>query len=175
MTAVLIRTERSGDEAAIRQVVSAAFGGSAEADLVEALRRSEAWVPGLSLVAADDARVVGHVLFTRAVIRGASEIPVLALAPVAVAPDRQGRGIGDALVRAGLAAARAAGERIVIVVGHPAYYPRFGFVPAVPRGITSVFAQGEHADSFMAMELQPSALDGVTGAAEYAAAFGSFE
>jgi putative acetyltransferase len=171
-----IRPEGAGDQASIRRVVGAAFGSPAEADLIEALRASDAWLPRLSLVAVADGAVVGHALFTRATIETASgTLAVLALAPVAVEPSRQRQGIGDALIRAGLQVAREDGERIVIVVGHPSYYPRFGFVPAVPRGITSVFAQGEHEDSFMVLALQPSALDGVAGRAEYAAAFGAFE
>lgn len=168
-----IRPERDGDAPAIRRVVAAAFAGPAEADLVEALRRSPAWIPGLSLVALAEDEVVGHVLFTRARIAGA--LDALGLAPVAVEPSRQRRGIGDALVRAGLEAARARGERAVVVIGHPSYYPRFGFEPAVPRGLTSVFAAGEHAEAFMVLGLQPGALDGLSGPVEYAAPFGAFE
>ena len=170
MTGVAIRPERAGDEDAIRAVCSAAFGQPDEADLVDALRASDAWLPGLSLVAADDG-VVGHVLFTRAMV---GSHPALGLAPLAVVPSRQRQGIGDALVRAGLQAARAMGERIVVVLGHPSYYPRFGFEPALPRGLTSVFARGDHADAFMALALQPGALAGVTGAVAYAAPFGAF-
>jgi putative acetyltransferase len=168
-----IRPEQEGDAPAIRRVVTAAFGGSGEADLIESLRTSPAWIPGLSLVAVEAEDVVGHVLLTRARIAGS--IDALGLAPVAVEPPRQRRGIGDALVRAGLEAARARGERAVVVIGHPSYYPRFGFRPAVPRGLTSVFASGEHADAFMVLELQPGALDGVSGPVEYAEAFGAFE
>lgn len=173
MTRVAVRPEREGDQAAIRAVVAAAFGRSDEADLVDALRASVAWLPGLSLVAAEDEAVVGHVLFTRATIGGAH--PALALAPLAVEPSCQGRGIGGALVRGGLAAARSLGERIVVVLGHPSYYPRFGFEPAVPRGLTSVFARGAHADSFMALALTPGALDGVHGRVDHAAEFWAFE
>ena len=169
---IAIRPETPADAAAIRQVVIDAFGGREEADLVETLRASDAWMPGLSLVAIDDGRLVGHVLFTRAHVSGA---PVVALAPVAVAPDRQRQGIGDALIRAGLEVARAAGERIAIVLGHPSYYPRFGFVPAIPLGLTCVFATAGHEDSFMAMGLQPGALAGVAGRVDYAPAFGAFE
>jgi putative acetyltransferase len=170
---IAIRPERAGDEPEIRRVVLAAFGGPDEADLVDALRASPAWIPALSLVALYGDRVVGHVLFTRATIEGAPS--AIALAPLAVDPSRQRQGIGDALTRAGLAEARAMGERVAIVLGHPSYYPRFGFEPAVPRGLTSVFAQGEHAEAFMALALQPGALDGVRGRVDYAPAFGSFE
>lgn len=170
-----IRDEQAGDEAQIRRVVLAAFGTPAEADLVEALRASGAWLPRLSLVAVEDGEVLGHALFTRATIRAdGGTLAIIALAPVAVVPARQRQGIGDALIRAGLAEARASGERIAIVLGHPGYYPRFGFEPAVPRGITCVFARGEHASAFMALALQPGALDGVRGVAEYAPPFGTF-
>jgi putative acetyltransferase len=173
---VTTREERASDEAEIRRVVTAAFGAPAEADLVEALRASDAWLPSLSLVAIEDGVVVGHALFTRAAIETIdTRLPIVALAPVAVVPARQRHGIGGALIRAGLDAARTMGERIAIVLGHPGYYPRFGFEPAVPRGITSVFAQGAHESAFMALALQPGALDGIRGRAEYAAAFGAFE
>ena len=171
-----IREEQAGDEAEIRRVVTAAFGGPAEADLVEALRASEAWLPGLSLFAIEDGDVAGHALFTRAAIQTAdTRLPIVALAPVAVVPARQREGLGGALIRAGLERARANGERIAIVLGHPGYYPRFGFEPAVPRAITCVFAQGEHESAFMALALAPGALDGIRGRAEYASAFGAFE
>jgi predicted N-acetyltransferase YhbS len=170
-----IRPEAPGDVAAIREVVTAAFGGSDEVDLIDALRASDAWMPGLSRVAIEEGRLVGHVLYTRAFIRGDAEVPVLALAPVAVAPERQRRGIGDALVRAGLEVARGLGERLVVVVGHPAYYPRFGFQPAIPHGLSCVFARPGHEDTFMVLELQPGALQGVRGRVEYAAPFGAFE
>lgn len=169
---MIIRAERAGDEPGIRRVLRAAFGGADEADLVETLRASSAWIPGLSLVAIDGDAFVGYVLFTRATIGGA---PGLGLAPLAVEPARQRQGIGDALTRAGLAAARELGERLVVLIGHPAYYPRFGFVPAVPRGLTSVFAQGDHADAFMVLGLVPGALEGIAGPVEYAEAFGAFE
>lgn len=169
---MIIRAEQAGDEEPIRRLVTAAFEGTDEADLIDALRVSPAWIPGLSLVAQDGDAIVGHALFTRARVAAR---PALGLAPVAVEPSRQRQGIGDALVRAGLAVARALDERVVVVIGHPSYYPRFGFVPAVPRGLTSVFAPGEHADAFMVLELAPGALDGVTGPVEYAAPFGAFE
>jgi predicted N-acetyltransferase YhbS len=171
-----IREERPGDEEEIRRVVTSAFGAPSEADLVEALRASDAWLPGLSLVGVDGDTLVGHALLTRASIQaGERRLAIVALAPVAVVPARQRQGIGGALIQAGLERARARGERIAIVLGHPGYYPRFGFEAAVPRGITCVFAQGGHEDAFMALALQPGALDGVAGLAEYAPAFGAFE
>lgn len=169
----LVRAERPEDRASVRRVIVEAFGRSEEADLVDALRASDAWVPGLSLVAEEDGGVVGHVLFTRARVRsGTDDDAVLALAPLAVRPDRQRRGIGDALVRAGVAAARARGDRAVVLVGHPAYYPRFGFVPAVPLGLSCVFAEGEHAPALQVLTLRDET---PAGRVLFAPEFGVFE
>jgi putative acetyltransferase len=121
-----VRPEAPEDREAVARVVEAAFGRRDEAELVEALRADPAWE--LSLVAEEGGEVVGHVLFTRA-----SE-GFLALAPLAVQPERQGAGVGRALVEEGL---RRLEGRPVLVLGDPAYYGRFGFEPAAPRGITN--------------------------------------
>lgn len=137
----MTRPETAHDADAVRAVVGAAFPTVQEADLVEALRGDAAWVPGLSMVAeAPDGRVAGYALLTRCTVGGAG---ALALAPVAVLPEFQRRGAGGAAVRAGLgaAAARAAAgaERLVVVLGHPEYYPRFGFVRASRLGVGTSF------------------------------------
>lgn len=125
---LITRCETSADVAAIREVNLQAFGKTYEPDLVEAIRSDPgAWLPHLSLVAVDNDGVIGHILFSRVHINSA---PVLSLGPLAVLPDHQNQGVGGALIRAGLAAARAAGEHLVILLGHPTYYPRFGFLPA---------------------------------------------
>ncbi|MCX9193213.1 GNAT family N-acetyltransferase [Carbonactinospora thermoautotrophica] len=129
-----IRLERGGDQAAIRAVHTAAFGREAESALVDALRASDAWLPGLSLVAEAAGEIIGHVLLTRATVGGE---PLLALAPLAVRPDRRRQGVGGALVRTALDKAEAAGERIVVVLGDPRYYGRFGFEPASRHGLRS--------------------------------------
>ena len=143
---VVVRVETATNVQAVRAVHEAAFGGSAEADLVDALRLDPAWLPGLSLVALEPVPgeaapwdVLGHVLLTRLRVGGRD---ALALAPLAVRPDRQGRGVGSALVRAALDGAREAGERLVVVLGEPAYYGRFGFVPAATLGITGPYGDG---------------------------------
>lgn len=125
----ITRCETSADVAAIREVNLLAFGKTYEPDLVEAIRSDPAaWLPDLSLVAVDgEGRVVGHILFSRVHI---DSVPVLSLGPLAVLPDYQNQGVGGALMYAGLAAARAAGEHLVILLGHANYYPRFGFRPA---------------------------------------------
>ena len=162
-----VREESVEDCAAIRAVNEAAFGGSEEADLVEALRPEGAVL--LSLVAEFDGQVVGHILFSRMWIESPTgRIPAVALAPVAVLPSHQRRGVGAALIGRGLDRLRGAGERIVIVVGHPAYYPRFGFSSERARAIEQPFGT----DVFMALELAPGALDGVRGRVKYADAFG---
>jgi putative acetyltransferase len=171
---VLIRPERPADHEQVFRVVELAFGQPAEARLVEALRRSPAFIPELSLVAVEDERVVGHILFSRIAVRSAAEThEAVALAPMAVLPERQRAGIGSALVERGLADARRLGHRVAIVVGHPAYYPRFGFVPGEPFGIRIPFEVSPGA--FMVRELQPGALAAVNGQVEYPPEFAEFE
>ena len=126
--AVLIRREGPEDAAAIREITAAAFGRPAEAALVDELRDGEAWLPVLSMVAvsmvAGESSVAGHVLCTRGHVDGA---PVLALGPLSVRPDRQRAGVGSALMHAVLGAGDALGEPLVVLLGDPGYYRRFGF------------------------------------------------
>jgi putative acetyltransferase len=163
---VTIRPEAAGDHDAVRRVHRDAFGQDEEADLVDALRRSEAFLPELSLVAVQDAEVVGHVLFTRIAIRGEARAhPALALAPMAVLGAHQRRGVGSALIEHGLEEALRLGHHVVIVVGHPDYYPRFGFLPARPLGIRAPFPVRDEA--FMVLPLEPGALAEIEGQVEY--------
>lgn len=120
--------------AVIREINLQAFGKTYEPDLVEALRADPtAWLPGLSIVAVTgDGEVIGHALFSRCHV---GETPVLSLGPVAVLPAYQGKGVGSAVIRAGLAEACTQGEHLVILLGHLDYYPRFGFRPAADFGI----------------------------------------
>jgi putative acetyltransferase len=163
-----IRQETPGDAGAIRAVQLAAFGQPDEADLVDALRDSGDAV--LSVVAEDHGRIVGHVLFSRLTIHIESDqiVPALALAPMAVAPERQRQGIGSALLTEALREGRVRGERIVIVVGHVDFYPRFGFSRERAAHLESEF----QCEAFMALELEPGALSRVSGRVEYAPAFG---
>jgi putative acetyltransferase len=160
-----IRPEHDGDAAAIRAVTAAAFPSAAEANLVDALRRQQAAV--VSLVADADGRVVGHVLFSPVTLDG-GDAGILGLAPMAVWPERQRQGIGSALVRAGLDVAGQRGAAAVVVVGHPAFYPRFGFVPASRFGLRCEYDVPD--DVFMALELIPGALR-TGGFIRYHAAF----
>jgi putative acetyltransferase len=123
---VQVRVERAEDEPAVTRVIGAAFGRAGEAHMVEAIRASEGYVPELAFVAEDDGEVVGYVLLSYVGLAG-SERRLLELAPLAVMPERQREGIGSALTRAALAAADARGEPLVLVLGHPGYYVRFGF------------------------------------------------
>lgn len=165
-----IREERDGDRDAVDRVNREAFGQPDEANLVQALHR--AGVVSLSLVAEDDqGGVVGHILFSPVRITAAdgSEHGAIGLAPMAVAPGLQKGGIGSSLVRAGLEHLRDAGHRAVVVLGHPEYYPRFGFRPASSWGI-----RWEHEapdEAFMALELEPGALAGTSGVVRFHDAF----
>ena len=162
-----IRPEAQDDYAAIRQVNEAAFEGRVEADLIEGLRTEG--VVLLSAVAEIDRRIVGHTLFSRMWIEAtAGLVPAAALAPVAVSPPHQRQGIGGGLIRYGLDTLRGAGERIVIVLGHPEYYPRFGFSSELAAPLESPFPR----EAYMALELVPGALAGVRGPVRYAKAFG---
>lgn len=146
------RPEAPGDAAAIRDVLTEAFDGPDEAALVDALRADpRAWLPDLSVVTEDaDGEVVGHALLTRCHV---GDTPALALAPCAVRTARQREGAGGAAVRAALAAARAAGESAVVVLGHPSYYPRFGFTPCADAGITPPPGQDWPREAFLALSL----------------------
>ncbi|URM89000.1 N-acetyltransferase [Streptomyces sp. MRC013] len=149
-------------------VNAAAFETSAEADLVDALRTDPgAWLPGLSYVAeAPDGTVAAYALITRCRV---GDAPAAALAPVAVAPPYQRRGAGQAVVRAVLDAARLAGEPLVLVLGHPGYYPRFGFVPASRYGIRASFDVPDEA--MMALRLDAGG-EPPSGTIAYPPAFG---
>jgi putative acetyltransferase len=161
---VIIRREVPADRAAIRRVNEAAFGGTGEANAIDALR--DRGQLALSLVAVHDQQIVGHLLFTPAIIEAADRVwPALGLAPLAVLPEYQRQGIGTALMTAGLEECRQLGYERVIVLGHVEYYPRFGFVPAHRYGIGNEF--GVTGDAFMVLELRPGALEGVSGVAKY--------
>ena len=164
---MIIRAERDGDHPAIRVVNEAAFGGREEADLVEVLREQRAVL--LSLVAEIDRQVVGHVLFGRMWIDTVTgSVPAVSLAPMAVLPAYQRQGVGSQLIRTGLDLVRGLGEQIVVVVGHPAYYPRFGFSSETAGGLEGPFSR----EALMALELTPGSLQAVRGRVRYPAAFG---
>jgi putative acetyltransferase len=161
---VTIRPERPEDASRVRQVNELAFGQPMEADLVERLR--QAGTDSLSLVAEDDA-VVGHILFTSVVVESAGRrVLGMGLAPMAVLPDRQRQGVGSQLVRRGLHILRERGCPFVVVVGHPEYYPRFGFEPASTHGLASQW-EGVPDAAFMVLVLDVHSMAGVSGVAKY--------
>lgn len=164
---MLIRPENNDDHAAIHDVVAAAFETPAEARLVDALRDQAR--PILSLVAELDRHIVGHILFSPVTLDDHPDIPIMGLAPMAVAPAHQRKGIGKALVNASLHQLRETPCAAVVVLGHPEYYPRFGFVPAPRFRLKCAYDVPD--DVFMAMELHAGALDGIQGLISYHAAF----
>jgi putative acetyltransferase len=164
----LVRSETPGDAPVIRAVVDAAFGRPEEGRVVDALRAEAR--PYVGLVAVEDAGVVGHIAFSPASLYCYNATyPIMALGPMAVRPDRQRRGIGSALVREGLMACRGLGHLVIVVVGHPGFYPRFGFAPARPMGVMCEYPVPDEA--FMLAELAPGALRGRRGVVQYAPAF----
>ncbi|MEU3731681.1 bifunctional class I SAM-dependent methyltransferase/N-acetyltransferase [Streptomyces sp. NPDC033538] len=168
MTTWTARPETADDIPAVRDILLAAFPTALEADIVDALRADpKAWIDGLSMVAAaPDSTPVGYALLTRCHVDGQ---PALALAPCAVLPSAQRTGAGSAAIRAALAAARATGENLVVVLGHADYYPRFGFTPASRSGIRAPFDVPDEAMMAMALDdTRPVP----TGTIQYPAAFG---
>jgi len=164
---VTVRLEAPDDRPAVREVNERAFGQPNEADLVDTLRQRAH--PFISLVATEADTVVGHISFSPITI-GEDPAPAgLGLAPMAVVPDRQNRGIGSQLVRAGLDECRRRGIDLVVVVGHPTYYPRFGFEPGSRKGLTCEYPVPD--DVFMVLELTPGAAAGRPGLVHYHPAF----
>lgn len=167
MSEVVIRPERDADVCAIRCVHQKAFTGPGEARLVEALR--DAGRLTVSLVAELDGVVVGHIAFTRVSFDGAPQVEdAVGLAPVAVVPERQRHGVGRRLIEAGLAACRAGGAGVAVVLGEPEYYTRFGFEPASRWRLRDEYGGG---DAFLAQELRPGAMPACGGLVRYVAEF----
>jgi putative acetyltransferase len=168
---VEIRPERRADREAVHTVHARAFGRRDEADLVDALRGRVD--PSVSLVAVEAGTLVGHVFFSPVRIEGdGCESRAIALAPLAVLPEQQRHGIGSRLVEAGLRACHELHEDVVFVLGHPTYYPRFGFAPAGERGLH--YRDVSFDSAFMLIELAPDALGGRTGWVRYDETFERF-
>ncbi len=167
---LLIRPERPADYAAVAELNRLAFNGAAEADFVARLRRCESFIPELSLVAKMADAVVGHLVLSRVAVRTrSSSHPALALAPVAVLPDCQNCGIGSRLVEHALAEARRLGHDLVIVLGHPRFYPRFGFIPASRCGVQPPFKVPD--EVFMLAWLGAGDPPDIAGVVQYPPAF----
>jgi predicted N-acetyltransferase YhbS len=162
-----IRQENNPEYNEVYKINKLAFGEEGEAKLVELLRNSKAFVPELSLVAMIGNKIVGHILFTKIKIinNNQNEFESLALAPMAVKPEFQKKGIGGELIKVGLDKAREMNFKSVIVLGHENYYPRFGFEPTKKWGITAPYDVPINA--FMGLELVADGLKGVKGIVQY--------
>ena len=166
-----IRQERPEDYDAVYQLIREAFASARESDgteqdLVNALRGSDAFIPALSLVAVADGSIVGHILFTKITVGGQT---ALALAPLSVHPAYQRQGIGLALMKKGHTIAKELGFDYSVVLGHPAYYPKAGYVPASTYGILAPFEVPD--ENYMAVRLKDDALP-LNGTVQYDKAFG---
>lgn len=164
---MLIRAEEQRDWAAVYAVNISAFDAPTEANLVDALRGKAQ--PLVSLIAEDNGVIVGHIMFSPVSLIGHPELRIMGLAPMAVAPEHQRQGIGSALVRAGLEECKKLGFGAVVVLGHPAYYPRFGFSSSARFGIGCEYDVPE--EVFMVVELQAGFLKCASGKVKYHAAF----
>ena len=162
---MLVRDEKIDDLPAVRQVVAAAFGQAAEADLVDALRQSGDAV--ISLVSEDNGKISGHVLLSK--LRAPDRC--IALAPVSVMPEHQNQGLGSMLIREGLARAKRDGWQAVFLLGEPEYYERFGFRAAMADKFETIYPK----PYVMALELAPGALGNHSGSLIYADPFLALE
>jgi putative acetyltransferase len=164
---MLIRPEEPKDHAAVHAVNASAFETPAEASLVEMLRKEAH--PVISIVAEDDGTIVGHIMFSPVTLSGYDNLQIMGLAPIAVVPAYQRKGIGSKLVMAGLEWCKELGYGAVVVLGHIGYYPRFGFIPSVRYGIGCEYDVPQ--DAFMVLELQPGYLEGARGTIKFHSAF----
>lgn len=162
-----IRSEKPQDYAAVHLVNEAAFETSAEANLVDILRKEAQ--PIISLVAEERSIVVGHILFSPVTLSDHPDYKIMGLGPMAVLPEQQQKGIGAALIHSGLEECKRLAYGAVVVLGHTGYYPRYGFVPAVLYGITCEYDVPP--EVFMVIELQPGYLQDVHGIVQYHPAF----
>ncbi len=165
-----IRPEQAMDAFKIKTINDLAFEGHNESELIAGIRQTDAFIPELSLVAEREGEVVGHILFSHISIdHETGSFPSLALAPVAVHPGHQLKGIGSTLIWEGINRAKKLGYSSVVVLGHPEYYPTFGFIPAGEKGIEAPVEVPREA--FMVLELVPNALDHVKGKVKYSDPF----
>lgn len=167
---ITVRAETTADQLSVRRVNELAFGRPQEADLVDALRAAAR--THVSLVACRQAQVVGHIFFSPVSIESDdSSFTAMGLAPMAVLPELQSQGVGSRLVVEGLSECSRAGFDVVVVLGHPEYYPRFGFVPAKSKGLSCEYDVPD--EVFMVTELKPGALRGRRGLVRYRPEFGN--
>ena len=172
---VAVRQETEADHPAVSDLIQEAFKQEVYSDhqeqfLVSRLRKSDAFVPELSLVAEIDGKVVGHILLTKIKIKNSRQtFESLALAPVTVSPQYQKKGTGSQLIKTAHREAKSLGYKSIILLGHPDYYPRFGYIPAHKFGINLPFDVPK--ENCLAIELVNNGLDGASGTVEYPKAF----
>jgi putative acetyltransferase len=163
---ISIRPERPEDYPAVRDVNLAAFETAEEADVVDAMRETPEYIPNLSLVAETDQGIVGHIMISEVTIEQENgELTALSLGPIAVLPEHQNKGIGSQLIEAGHQRAKEMGYPFITLIGHPWYYPRFGYVQARQHGLETIWQVRDVV--FMVYELQPGALDNAAGKIRY--------
>jgi putative acetyltransferase len=168
---MIIRIEKEDDYSSVNELNEIAFAQPDEAELVSKLRQNPDYIHELSLVAEEDDKIIGHILFTSIeIVNGDQRHKSLALAPMSVLLEHQNKGVGSALVEAGFLKAQELGFTSVIVLGHPEYYPRFGFIPAEDFNIHPPVK--EWASAFFAKELTESSLKDVSGTVQYLPEFG---
>lgn len=169
---IIIRTENSNDYLQVHNVNFMAFGGREdEANLVERIRTTQNFVPQLSIVAEEHGEVVGHLLMSKAeIIEGEKRHEVIVLAPIAVRPDYQKQGVGKQLIHEGLKRCKELGYYIVLLIGHPSYYPKFGFKPARQYGLELNQFEVPN-EVFMVCELRKDELKNIKGELKYPSAF----
>jgi len=166
---MLIRPEEPRDYTSVHEINMLAFETPAEANLVELLRKESD--PIISLVAEEDGEIVGYIMFSPVSLSGRADLQIMGLGPVAVEPKQQRKGVGSALVTAGLERCKELGFGAAVVLGHKGYYPRFGFTPSIQYGIECEYDVPP--EVFMLLELQPGYLQGAQGIIHYHPAFKS--
>lgn len=169
---MIIRTENGSDFEKVYKLNFQSFGNREdESRLIERIRKSEGFVPELSLVAEKDGEIVGHLLLSKAIVENQDEKhTVIVLAPIAVHPAYQKQGVGTRLIEEGKKRCEALGYRLILLIGHPEYYPRLGFQPARRFGLE--LKQFEVPDEvFMVYEVEKEALHKIKGELKYPAAF----
>ncbi len=168
---MIIREEKAGETEIIYQLVKKAFAYAEHSDgnehhLVTKLRKSDAYIPALSLVAEKNGEIVGHIMFTRATVQ---DCEVLALAPLSVLPEYQMQGVGSALIQEGHNIAKKLGFGYSVVLGSENYYPKFGYVTAEKHGIKAPFDVPQ--ENFMVKKIDENAPK-ICGVIKYAIEFG---
>jgi putative acetyltransferase len=158
-----IRPEQTKDIAAIKKINLAAFKTEEEAWLVDEIRKQDQDM--ISLVAEKNNQIVGHIMFSQGSNKSCPDIKIIGLAPMAVLPEHQNKGIGSRLVKAGIQACKEAGYQAIIVLGHPNFYPKFGFIPSINFNL-----KGEYdvpPEVFMVLEIEKDILSPCSGILEY--------